>query len=368
MYEILFIFSVMHCEIDLKQSRINGVCSRMSQINDLYRPNNMQGLEVNKMRKNILLLSSLMFIALASAFIVLPSEASISTVKWLEPNFSGTDDFYGGPAVAAYAEGSTVKLSIVVTNSPYSWINVSWVRIWFDWGLIYNSTEATGVSTPIEINSTRSLFVFNIVFTAPSTAQVSNLIKHSYTIAVSFSHSGGDETFTLSGSDFAIYSTAQAEAQALNQQVDAYPTTWSFSSTEAEVLWEKARNEAGLGDTYYSVGAFSSAWISYQQALDLFQQAFEAEKVYQTATDTAERNYFNALADSISVEAQAATKHADADMKQADAAQTEAEAALRQTDAALTNAYGWMAFGIGWILIGVGVIVYGLRRPVKPLT
>ena len=320
------------------------------------------------MRKNILLLSSLIFAALASTLVIAPCEATISTAKWLEPNFRGTDDFYGGPAVTAYSEGSIVKLAVVVTNSPYSWINVSWVRIWFDWGLTYNSTEATGVSTPIEINSTRSLFVFNIAFTAPSTTQVSNLIKHSYTITVSFSHSGGDETFTLSGSDFAIYSTAQAEAQALNQQVDAYPTTWSFSSTEAEVLWEKARNEAGLGDTYYSVGAFSSARTSYQQALDLYEQAFAAEKAYQTATDTAIGNYYDALADNVSAEAAASTKQADAAMMQAEAAQTEADAAVRQADAALTNAYGWMAFGIGWILIGVGVIVYGLRRPIKPPT
>jgi len=48
------------------------------------------------MRKNILLLSSLIFAALASAFMVAPSEASISTTKWLEPNFNGTDGFYGG--------------------------------------------------------------------------------------------------------------------------------------------------------------------------------------------------------------------------------------------------------------------------------
>ncbi len=321
------------------------------------------------MRKNILLLSSLVFAALASTFVIAPCEATISTTRWLEPNFSGTDNFYGGPAVTAYSEGSAVTLAVVVTNSPYSWINVSWVRVWFDWGLTYNSTEATGVSTPIEINSTRSMFAFNIVFTAPSTTQVSNLIKHSYTITVSFSHSGGDETFTLSGSDFAIYSTAQAEAQALNQQVDAYPTTWAFSSTEAEVLWEKARNEAGLGDTYYSVGAFPSARTAYQEALDLFQQAFDAEKAYQTATDTAYStgmsNYYSALADNADVQAAASTKQADAAMMQAEAAQTEADAAVRQADAALTNAYGWMAFGIGWILIGVGVIVYGLRRPIK---
>ena len=320
------------------------------------------------MRKNILLLSSLVFAALASTFVIAPCEATISNTRWLEPNFSGTDNFYGGSAITAYAEGSAVTLAIAVTNSPYSWINVSRVRIWFDWGLTYNSTEATGVSTPIEINSTRSVFVFNIAFTAPSATQVSNLVKHSYIITVSFSHSGGDAAFTLSGSDFGIYTAAQAEAQALNQQVDAYPNTWSFSSTEAEVLWEKARNEAGLGDTYYSVGAFSNARTSYQQALDMYEQAFAAEKAYQTATVTAEANYYNAMADKADVDAQSSSKHADAAMMQAEAAQGEADAALRQADAALTNAYSWMAFGIGWILIGVGVIVYGLRRPIKPPT
>jgi len=320
--------------------------------------------------KKSLLLSGLMFAVLASAFVIHPSSASISTVKWLDSNFSGTDAFYGGPAVVAYVEGSAVKIAVAVTNSPYSWINVTWIRIWFDWGTTYNSTEATGLSTPIEINSTRSVLAFNIVFTAPSTTQVTNLVKHSYTITVSFSHSGGDATFTWSGSDFALYSTGQSEAQGLNQQVDAYPTSWSFQNTDAEVLWEKARNAASLGDTYYSLGAFASAKTSYQQALDLIDQAFAAEKAYQTATDTAYNtgvsNYYNALAESTDVQAEAATKQADAAMKQADAAETEAEAAVRQADAALTNAYGWMAFGIGWILIGIGTIAYGLRKPMKP--
>lgn len=317
------------------------------------------------MRKKILLLSCLVSTVLASAFMILPSEATISSVKWLEPNFSGTDAFYGGGAITAYVEGSSVKVAVVVTNPPYVWINVTWVRIWFDWGLTYNSTEATGISTPIEINSTRSAYVFNIAFTAPSTATASNLIRHSFTITVSFTHSVGDSTFTFSGSDFVIYSATQAEAQGLNRQVDAYPTTWSFSSAEAEVLWEQGRNAAGLGDTYYSIGAFATARASYQDALNFFQQAFAAEKAFQTATDTAYStglaNYYTALANN-------ADKQADAATKEADAAQTEAVAAMRQADAALTNAYGWMAFGIGWILLGIGAIVYGLRRPLKPPT
>ncbi len=320
------------------------------------------------MRKSLLLLC-LMVSMLVSAFVIHPSKATISTIKWLEPAYSGIDSFYSD-SVTAYLEGSSAKLAVAVTHSPYSWINVTWVRIDFDWDATYSSAEASGTSTPIEINSAHSVFVFNIIFTVPSATTVSNLIRHSYVITVNFTHTGGDATFTSTGSDFAIYSTAQAEAQVLNQQVDAYPTSWMFTSSDAEVLWKKARNAAELGDTYYSLGAFESATTSYQSALDLYEQAFAAEKAYQTAVDTAlstgQSNYFNALANNANTEAAAHTTEAEAAMAEAEAAQTQADAAVRQADAALTNAYGWMAFGVGWILIGIGAVIYGLRKPMKP--
>jgi hypothetical protein len=302
------------------------------------------------MRKNIVAFSSLVLTLIVLALLVRPGAANISTTKWLEPTFSGTDAFYGSPAptIMAYEEGSTAKLVVSVTASPYSWINVTWVRISFDWGKTYNSTEADGVKPSIEINATSSVYVFNIAFTAPSTTVVSNLIRHSYTITVSFEYSGGNSEFTTSASDFVIYSTVQADAQTLNQQVDAYGT-WSFSSSEAQVLWQRGKNAATSGDAYYKNGDFTNAVTSYQSALNYYNQSFDAEKTYQNAVDTAlttaQSNYYNALANNASI--------------QADASKT-------QADAALTSAYGWLSFGIGWILIGIGAIIYGVKKPKPP--
>jgi len=322
------------------------------------------------MRKNAIVLSTLILTGIISTLMIHPSEATISMTKWLQPTFSGTDAFYGGPAVVAYKEGSTVKLAVSVTPAPYSWVNVTWVRISFGWGKTYNSTEADGVKPATEIDAERSVYVFNILFTAPSTAEASNLVKHSYTVSVSYNYSGGTDKWTSSGTDFVVYSDLQAEAQALNQQVDAYPTTWGFSSSEAQVLWEKAKNIAASGDTYYASGDFTNAKGSYQSALDLFDQAFAAEKTYQTAVDTAGNtalsNYYNALADNAATQANASRTEAEAAQTEANAAMKEADSAAKQAEAALTNAYGWVTFGVGWIFIGIGAIVYGLRKQKPP--
>lgn len=320
------------------------------------------------MRKKLVLLSSLVLTLLITLSVIGPTQANIDAVMWLEPTFEGTDGFYG-TSVTAYAEGATAKLGVHVDRDMAgdSQVNITAISVVFDWGGNYTLVP----TSQFMLNDTVTELAFTLIFTVPSTTVASNLFLHTYTVYVKYVTTLGIGTFTSGPTDaFAVYSTIQAEAQALNQQVDAYPTTWSFASTEADVLWEKGRNAAGSGDTYYSNGDFENAKANYQSALDLFSQAFDAEKAYQTAVSTAQStaisNYYNALANTAATEANASQTTANAALIEANAAMKEAETAAKTAEAALTNAYGWLSFGIGWILIGIGAIVYGLRKPKPP--
>lgn len=320
------------------------------------------------MRKNVAVLSGLVFAMLLALSSLSPAKGNINTPSiWLEPTFKGFDDFYDG-SVTAYMEGATARLGVNVDRdgAGASQVNITAVSVVFDWGGNYTLV----VSPVFTLNDTIPVTAFTVTFTVPSTAMASNLFVHSYTVYVKYVTGGGSSTFTESSDSFAVYSATQANAQTLNQQVDVFPGSWSFNSSDARVLWEQAKNAVAAGDTYYTNGDFTNAVSSYQSSLDLFTQAFDAEKAYQTATSTAYNtalsNYYTTLANNAGIEANATKTQADAAILEAGAHQTEANAALKQVDAALTNAYGWMAIGIGWILIGVGAIVYGLRRPKMP--
>ena len=320
------------------------------------------------MRKNVIVLSGLVLAMLFALSSIGPVHGDINDWMWLEPTFIGVDEFYG-LSVTAYREGSTAKLGVIVDRdgAPMAQVNITAVSVVFDWGGNYT----LALTSPFVLDDTITRAAFTVTFTVPATTVASNLFLHIYRIYVKYVTTIGPNTFSTPPTDsFAVYSATQANAQALNQQVDAYPDTWSFSSSEADALWEKGNNAAASGDAYYANGDFANAVASYQSALDFFNAAFEAEKTYQSAAQTAQNtalsNYYNAYANTVAIEANASKTRADASMIEANAAQTEANAALKQVDAALTNAYGWLAFGIGWILIGVGVIVYGLRKPKPP--
>ena len=329
------------------------------------------------MRKNVLVLSSL--VLMISMALISPALADITVGSplWLSPSFKGTDTFYGG-AIIAYRTGSTAKLAMTVDHNNVARANISAVKVWFDWGVNYTSTEVSETS-PVQLNSTNPKRVFNIEFTVPATTVASNLFVHSYTIYIEqVNATTGPKKLVnplspVTYSNFVVYSSDQADARELNQKVDLYSEpTDGFSSVEAQVLWQKGLDEASRGDTFYSVAEFASAKTSYQNAITLYEEAYAAEKAFSQDNRESNTNYNNALAgyyaalaDSSAKQANATMKEADASMIQADAATTLADAAVRQADAALTNAYGWLSLGIGWILIGIGAIVYGLRKP-KP--
>jgi hypothetical protein len=325
------------------------------------------------MRKNVALLFSLALAVLLTLSTMRPANASIVTApKWLQPTFSGSDSFYGA-AVVAYEEGSTAMLGVTVDRSgaPTAQVNITAISVIFDWGGNYTLVLAP----PFVLDDTVTQAAFIVTFTVPSTAVASNLFLHTYRVNVKYVTSVGPNMFaTGTLGSFAVYSMAQADAQALRQTANAYTEpSGGFSSNEARILWARGNSEVSRGNTAYTLGNFDGAKTYYQNAIDYFGQAYAAETAYsqdyrdaQTNANNAQANYYNALASAASKQADAAVVDADAHAVEADAAATEADAALRQADAALTNAYGWMAFGIGWILIGVGAIVYGLRRPKAP--
>ncbi len=298
------------------------------------------------------------------------AHASITQWRWLEPTFSGMDSFYGSP-VTAYTEGTIAEVSVLIDRigAPnITQVNVTAVSVVLDWGGIYT----LAVSPDYVLDASVPQTAFTVSFTVPSTTNASNMFLHTFSIYVEYITSSGSGIFPASmGDSFAIYSTTQADAQALKQTTDGYSLpSGGFSSVEAKILWQQAIAEVTKGDTSYMLGNFAGAKTRYQSAINDYAQAYAAETAYsqdyresQTNQNNAYSNYYNAYADYSNKTSEAAIISANADTVQANAAIAQADAASKQADAALTNAYGWMAFGIGWILIGVGVIVYGLRRP-----
>lgn len=296
-------------------------------------------------------------------------QANVIEWRWLEPAFSGFDDFYRA-SVVAYTESSTAEVSVRVdrNGAPVTEVNITGVSVVFDWGGNY-----TLVVNPVYVlNDTIPQAAFTVNFTVPLTTTASNMFLHTFSIYVKYVTNSGSATFPVSNGDsFAVYSATQADAQALKQTASSYSLpTGGFSSVEARILWEQASAEVTKGNTSYMLGNFAGAKTAYQNAINDYAQAYAAETAYsqdyresQTNQNNAYSNYYNAYAAYSNKTAEAAMTSANADAIQANASVTQADAALRQADAALTNAYGWMAIGIGWILIGVGVIVYGLRRP-----
>jgi len=327
------------------------------------------------MKKNLVLLSSMMLVILIAASWVQPAQALIEDWMWLDPDFRGFDDFYGTDVIA-YTEGSAATLAVTVDNIiPIlpDILNVSAVIVGFDWGANYSSNDVN-MDSPYQLNSREPRRTFVVTFTVPSITVASNMFLHVYTIYVEYVNATTGpkqriDTFVDTDDSFAVYSSDQGTAMAIRGAIDLYYTSlypYSFADVEAEILYNKGYAEFLRGDTAYSNGDFATAKARFQSASAFLDQAFAKESTRWAASEDAQIAYYNALANLTRIQAEAAMKEADARLTEASAAMTEADAALANADATLTNAYGWLAFGIGWILIGVGVIVYGLRKPKPP--
>jgi len=306
------------------------------------------------LKKFIVILFSVLLCALFSMSAISPAQANIEEWTWLPPYIKK------GDGVVVYRHGSTVKLIVPVENDAYwNGLNVSKVIIGFDWG----QNKTLDLSANIKQVGWDETEIFTVSFTADATEAVSSDWAHEYTIYVERVNATTGPTeivgtwsrlwsWASPAYKFVVFSTDQADALDLSAEYgsyySAYPATY-FTNVNASQLRGQAVIEASLGATYYTRGEYASAKAQYETALDLYDQALTAERVWRTKVEEAELSV-------ILTEAEAA-------MKEADAAMVEAEAAMKQADAAVNQSYAWILFGLGFTFMGIATIIYAAKKP-----
>lgn len=324
--------------------------------------------------------SLIVFLAatLVSFYVSGPVNAYVSSVNFVGAFYRGSDTFYAA-SVVAYKAGANVTLAVNVVNDyynyslspPYSPVNISAVIVGFDWGRNYTSTEASE-SNPVQMQPWQSR-VFTITLNLPT--NVTNLVTHRYTIYVEhIDRLTGTlkrivGTWTWTGSDFAVYSAEQADAQDLYQQLVniglVTPTYYYYYtppimdfpylpivSSEARMLWTKARTDASVGSTYYARGDFANAKARYQTAYNMANQSLAIEATKSTSLEDAFRNLISSTSQAMNTTAESSETFSDALMKMAESSATQAQAFLILS----------VGLSIGVIMVGLGALLYGLAK------
>ena len=265
--------------------------------------------------------------------------ASIDNYNWISTVVRNQYDPFYGSSVTAYEENTSAFLVVSVSNDYYAGqLNVSAVKVGFDWGVNYTSSECSP-DNPFGIASSQ-LHVFMINFTVPSALFASNLMTHSYTIyAESVNSTTGPKgiikSWTMNGDGFAVFSTDQAAANEYEQQVNAYPTSnlngIPFLTANARQLLQESNIAKTLASDSYMRGDFSKAATYYKNSLDSIQQAWSNE--------TSKWSTFE-----------------------------DAIASLLQGGGNLLTmqGYAWLIFAVGFLIMSIGVLIFLARRRTPP--
>jgi hypothetical protein len=267
------------------------------------------------------------------------ARASINNYNWISPVVRNQyDDFYGS-LVTAYEENTSAFLVVSVSNDIYvGQLNVSAVKVGFDWGVNYTSSECSS-DNPFGIASSQS-HVFVINFTVPSALFASNLMMHGYTIYVESVNSttgpkGIVSSWIKNDDGFAVFSTDQAAANDYKQQVNAYPTSningIPFLTANARQLLQESNVAKALASDSYMRGGFSNAAADYKKSLDSVQQAWSNE--------TSKWSTFE-----------------------------DAIASILQGGGNLLTmqGYAWLIFAVGFLIMSFGVLIFLSRRRTLP--
>ncbi len=295
-------------------------------------------LGVEGMRKYAILLSAsvLLILVIASSSV----KADITSFNWINPLVkSEYDDFYGQSVSAGYQVGSTAELVVNVQNDLSVDMNISSVRVWFDWGTTYNSTEVSN-TTVVSIPTGQS-HLFNVTFQVPDlTSAGGNLVLHSYRINVDdVNATSGNLTVLFNngprfGTNFAIFSGDQGTVKGLEKQLAEYDISGAtFMTAEAKQMLVLAQGYENAGVDAYMKGDFSGAVTNYQTALTYIQNAWGNETSMISGFETS----FKDLVDSSKL---------------------------------MLSMIGWgyTLFGIGFFFMGIGVLVYLVRKSGTPKT
>lgn len=316
-----------------------------------------------------------------AASLLLLCTLNVAKADVWSPTFVGAvyrsyDAFYGD-TVVAYELGSSVALTVPVYNTFYNYnywpINVSTVKIWFDWGVNYTSLDVDENHT-VQIQPWQTS-TFTISFTVPT--DVTNLIKHTYTVYVE--HIDRQEgtpknivgTWTYTGSNFAVYSADQADAQNLYTQLltmgvatqlgyysyYTLPPIANFPylpivSSEARMLWTNARNEATSGAMSYMLGDFATAKSHYQSAYDMTNQSLTIEAQKGSNLEDKIDSFMGTTGEAINKTADSISSFADALQKMGDSSAAQAQAFLILS----------IGVAVGMVLVGLGALLYGLAK------
>lgn len=268
------------------------------------------------------------------------SKASISNYNWIGTMVrNGYDDFYGA-SVTGYEEGTTANLVVGVSNDYgfASQINVSAVKVGFDWGINYSSSECS-IDNPFVIPS-RGFHIFNLNFTVPSVLLASNLVTHSYTVYVEHANSTTGnkrvvDSWTQTGTGFAVFSSEQADAYNYKQEINAYPSSLVANipllTAKARQLMLESNVAKSLASTAYTRGDFSTAKAQYNNSLNFIQQAWSNET---DKWSTFEDSFVGLLNGGGTLLA--------------------------------FQGYAWILFGVGFILMSIGALVYLTRKKPQP--
>jgi FlaG/FlaF family flagellin (archaellin) len=278
-------------------------------------------------------------ICLLAASVAPAANASIGSFTWIGPVAKNTYDSFYGTTVTGYEEGTAATFVVNVNNNYPGGdpINLSAVKLSFDWGQNYTSTE-TSLTSPYVLDYGES-HVFTITFTVPNASIVNNFVTHGYTIYAEHVNSTTgpkrivswwDESYT----GFAVLSQDQADAKLALKDLDAYPpmTLPFFTARARELLTESSIAES-RGNTEYAAGNFATAKTNYQNALNLLQNAYSNE------TDR-----WGSIENTL-------------------------QGLLSGAQSMLVNqGWAWLLFGIAFLLMGIGAIVYLVRKSGTPKT
>lgn len=324
----------------------------------------MEAIEEKIVKERIIAAIGLLTLTLAIIAMNTPAigAAVAAPFRWLEPAYVGTDPSYPSstPTIVGYEENTYWNFTMSWTNTYGYVVNITAIRIYFSWGKNYSNT----FSTPLMVDKgeTKTFTMYNMT---PPVTETSELWPHSY--AVYIHHVNSTVTpfaevptspilFVNVDSGFAVLSEDHLSCLELWAKLKGIFTTpivlgegatqldqmsaITTDITEAQVLYQKAYMEFGLGKRILDSGVYGQARTHLQNADDLYGQALDAWDAKGTAAEDANLNY------------------------------TKSETAYNYAlaSAANINAYGWLLFGLGWTFIGLGVIIYGLRRPKTPPT
>lgn len=279
---------------------------------------------MNKSRFGMLVL-----VALIALTVIGPANATIVGHNWTNPLRRNFTDGYHGHVDIAYERGSTANLLITIENGR-GFDAYFMVKIKMSWAS--ENVTATPAEYKIFDGETH---IFEANINIPS--DVSNRYLHSYKIYSLWRAAPGDNwanDHTLTETEFAVYSSEQAEINSIRLKLDAYPgiTPVPFlSSARARELMINATVHESLGVQSYSRGDFTDALDNYSKALSATEDAFAADTEYASKLEDSLVALMNSGQTYLSMQG-----------------------------------YAFIIAAVGFFLIGIGAMIYLIRRSKPP--